>query len=695
MAESPAGYERYMKAVIRDASEDKASGSADKSFNGRFFDVTEHWLSPSEPGECVPTGQLPDTAVSRSRYGENSLLLRRILVPQNQPKLQLEIQSTSLQKAFSDITDDLATLNVHANPIVIQAPYHELYHFRKELKAACHSAKSENLRQELQLFLNFEDEHMARASNLKEIDNHLQLSHPTIRFEYLWALFKPHELVLLKTVAAASSTVQSCAVLERYWVEQGGAGFTWLIQVRHMEFDGEGFGVVQETFRFPAFNGVLNVDSLPAYPLSFCTDQHGVRKALAETSKAYIKLCKADPVGSSKTQTKGCLRDYRGPVWVSRPNARYSGDYREGMRLFDSPEEMISGRVLVDPAGFIRENPHLRVRIVARTLKKVAGGKGKAADSVTSLEEHQPILDPEALEGEDSICFPATIAGYSLSTKHCGNFHVGSFHDVAWEDDESKSLLDSSERMRHVHRIAANFSYHSHSFGYSIGGKGRGLVYLFYGPSGTGKTLTAECVAEHLHRPLYRVSGSDLGSDTSDIEASLQRAFNRIARWEAILLLDEADAFMAERGDDSLERNSLVSILLRLLEYQSGIVMLTTNREDKFDKAFRTRIHVTISFPPITQKDREIIWRSQPKKMGARAAALSDEEWFSLSELELDGRSIKNVFHVAGLWARSDGGEDNPVLLDDIKSVLQIALGNASKDVKRQLEDFVGRKLLS
>lgn len=137
--------------------------------------------------------------------------------------------------------------------------------------------------------------------------------------------------------------------------------------------------------------------------------------------------------------------------------------------------------------------------------------------------------------------------------------------------------------------------------------------------------------------------------------------------------------------------------MLRVLEYQSGIVILTTNREDSFDKAFHTRIHVTISFPPVTQKDREIIWRNQAgaKRAGARTASLSDEEWLSLSELELDGRSIKNVFHVAGLWARSDGGEDRPISLGDIKSVLQIALGNASKDLKRQLEEFVGRKLLS
>ena len=68
-----------------------------------------------------------------------------------------------------------------------------------------------------------------------------------------------------------------------------------------------------------------------------------------------------------------------------------------------------------------------------------------------------------------------------------------------------------------------------------------------------------ESVAECLHRPLYRVSGADLGSITNEIEVNLQIAFDRISRWHAILLLDEADAFMAERSDDSLERNALVS----------------------------------------------------------------------------------------------------------------------------------------
>lgn len=71
--------------------------------------------------------------------------------------------------------------------------------------------------------------------------------------------------------------------------------------------------------------------------------------------------------------------------------------------------------------------------------------------------------------------------------------------------------------------------------------------------------MIAECVAEALHLPLYRVSGSDLGSEAYQVEGHLTKAFNRMSRWEAILLFDEADAFMTKRSDDSLERNAMVS----------------------------------------------------------------------------------------------------------------------------------------
>lgn len=70
--------------------------------------------------------------------------------------------------------------------------------------------------------------------------------------------------------------------------------------------------------------------------------------------------------------------------------------------------------------------------------------------------------------------------------------------------------------------------------------------------------LGVECVAEVLHLPIYRVSGSNLGSNAREIEQRSINAFDSTARWGGILLLDEAEEFMAKRGDDSLEKNTMV-----------------------------------------------------------------------------------------------------------------------------------------
>lgn len=204
--------------------------------------------------------------------------------------------------------------------------------------------------------------------------------------------------------------------------------------------------------------------------------------------------------------------------------------------------------------------------------------KSESSSSYDTIEKQGSAI--YNLDFESLMSFPPRIAGYSLLNKDIGHFLVDSLREITWEEEEAKSLLTSNEKMDQVCRIVSGFTFQSHGFGYSIGGKGRGLVFLFSGPPGCGKTLTAgtltsfarsksstntdayyqiECVSEYLHRPLYRVSGTDLGPDVDDIESSLQLVFDRAARWEAILLLDEADAFMSERKDDSLERNRLVS----------------------------------------------------------------------------------------------------------------------------------------
>ena len=97
-----------------------------------------------------------------------------------------------------------------------------------------------------------------------------------------------------------------------------------------------------------------------------------------------------------------------------------------------------------------------------------------------------------------------------------------------------------------------------------IKGKGEGSVFLFYGPPGVGKTLTAEAIAEMLHQPLYQVSMGDLGTSPAELESNLKNALEMCARWDSLILLDEADIFVEKRSPSSgIMRNAMVSVMLK------------------------------------------------------------------------------------------------------------------------------------
>merc|ERR1712187_284259 len=90
-----------------------------------------------------------------------------------------------------------------------------------------------------------------------------------------------------------------------------------------------------------------------------------------------------------------------------------------------------------------------------------------------------------------------------------------------------------------------------------IKGKGEGTTFLLYGSPGTGKTLTAEALAEVLHKPLYVLSAGDLGTSPQDLELALTTALQLCARWDCICLIDEADIFLEQRRNVDVVRNAL------------------------------------------------------------------------------------------------------------------------------------------
>lgn len=142
-----------------------------------------------------------------------------------------------------------------------------------------------------------------------------------------------------------------------------------------------------------------------------------------------------------------------------------------------------------------------------------------------------------------------------------------------------------------------------------VGGKSGGSIIICQGRAGTGKTLTAEIYAEIVERPLYRVHSGQLGINAETVEAELKAALDRTKRWGALLLIDEADVFLMERGE-SLERNAVVGVFLRVLEYCDGLIFLTTNRLDIIDDAILSRCIAQIKYDAPDEENRALLWHT-------------------------------------------------------------------------------------
>jgi SpoVK/Ycf46/Vps4 family AAA+-type ATPase len=160
--------------------------------------------------------------------------------------------------------------------------------------------------------------------------------------------------------------------------------------------------------------------------------------------------------------------------------------------------------------------------------------------------------------------------------------------DIVWSDEAFKSLVLGSKQKVLIHSLVKQHARRSALFDDVVAGKGKGLVGLLSGGPGCGKTLTAEAMAEVTGRPLYVVSAGELGTVLTDVDKNLTDILELSRTWNAVLLLDEAEVFLQRRGSTDINRNALVSIFLRQLEYYQGVLILTTNLIGQCDPAFES-----------------------------------------------------------------------------------------------------------
>lgn len=266
---------------------------------------------------------------------------------------------------------------------------------------------------------------------------------------------------------------------------------------------------------------------------------------------------------------------------------------------------------------------------------------------VDQLEEVDEDAEPDFTD-EELLTASPVVLGWSFNEKLWLEFTVSGVQEIVWNEKAFDSLVLADDQKAIVKALVESHSGSNISdstIDDVIQGKGRGLVSVLHGPPGVGKTLTAEGIAELLKKPLYCVSSGELGTNPAVLEHELNKILDIAHSWGAVLLLDEADVFLERRTMADMQRNALVSIFLRLLEYFQGILFLTTNRVETFDDAFQSRIHVALRYNELTFKAKVKIWKMFLEmvrvKYGEDAPqVLTQDEIEWLAKKGLNGRQV-------------------------------------------------------
>jgi len=235
--------------------------------------------------------------------------------------------------------------------------------------------------------------------------------------------------------------------------------------------------------------------------------------------------------------------------------------------------------------------------------------------------------------------------------------------DIVLAPDERAHLMEVAAHVRNFGTVYEEWGFEA-AFS-----RGNGLTALFAGPSGTGKTMAAEVVANAVGLDLYKIDLSSVVSKyIGETEQNLSEIFAEAEHSNSILLFDEADAIFGERSEvsDAQDRyaNVEVNYLLQRIEEYDGIVLLTTNYEQNIDDAFHRRIDATITFTRPDEDARRAIWAG----IFPEAVPVDELDVDFLATFDVTGGNVRNVAKLAAFLAAEDG---TPVGMGHLVSALR------------------------
>ncbi|KAI7446462.1 hypothetical protein KC336_g1195 [Hortaea werneckii] len=437
----------------------------------------------------------------------------------------------------------------------------------------------------------------------------------------------------------------------------------------YMDYDGTNYGPRPQRFIIPEFGGRKKIVDLDVYPAHFDTACETVRGKLLRRGKYFVD-CRNRP-----------HKEYHGYVLPERV-AILSADVEGAwFKIYNDPGirsevfQLDCECIIDQKATLDRYTPSNTGEVKGVTTTNKLGfhsgvlskptdsNQSELFDKLGRDKDQSDMYDDsrfdidlrtqfisqttllsssrEITEDEQIELLPLRVFGYALQKRKWYAFNVLHLRDPpAMKEEERNKAFNALVLPQELRRTIRALVSHQ--------------VREITTPKDDLDDASATPPAHHMRRPRPITCG-DLGQKPYEVEQKLSTFFFLGAKWRCVVLLDEADVFLARRTTGDLQRNSLVSVFLRQLEYYSRLLILTTNRVGEFDEAFVSRIHMKLHFPSLDEGSTMEVGDMNLRKLQERSSIEIRSkgikkfaaDYWKQNESQWNGRQIKNAFQTA------------------------------------------------
>jgi hypothetical protein len=395
---------------------------------------------------------------------------------------KLYVNPQPLRQLLKDVIGNYPSDPIDVDDVKLSAPYHSLFHYRKQLEEEGTERFKDDAQsaEQLRMLLDWIRSHF--ETEIQAYEKCMSGDLKAIAYERLWTLFRPGTIIHSKVLQ------QNRAFRVRdTWYDEGempGMG----VKVEFIDFDGERLGTRKTELFIPQYLGTRELSELSTMPLDMHDDAEEIKTELLERGRKFESY-----IGQHYLQYEGV--------------ALKKAEMGMGYVRFN-----VNGRVMIDCKTYHRLEPNDTFGVKELAGDETAKREKARRRGVGATEFVKEKKEFDKLSDENACLTNATVRGYSFTVKRFLEFFADQLEPIDWNTSCFDNLVLDAETKKTVRALVSMHAQKRDTLDDIVKGKGQGLVCVLHGPPGVGKTLTAECVAEYVQRPLYMVSSGDCES---------------------------------------------------------------------------------------------------------------------------------------------------------------------------------------